>query len=1292
MNDRTTVSSLSPSLPSNEFNALWDFYNSLNGDHWYWSNMTVRWNFSESNPNPCSGWYGLTCNCTVIPCHLTELIIPEFGLNGSLPSTMGAWKNLLQFEVNGNSITGTIPESIGNWTALEALDMGSNGLRGEIPISIGNVTNLQVLILSYNQLTGILPSFQNIPNLEEVYLDRNLLFGPFPQSIANLCCLLGLFLDYNLFSGTIPPLLSLSTLMRLDLSSNLFVGGLESFRNMHNIVYLSVQINFLSGDCAADLNTISKIGSLSFAQNLFSGRLPLNSSWMGLYEYYAFDNYFGKTISEEFLNITNLQYFSVGGNYLTGTILQYFRSGQLPRLFSLNTSSNLLTGSLPSEIKSFSSLTQLLFNNNFFTGSVPSSFSNFTFLIDLWLNDNDLTGTLPFPLAVFSSLKEFFIQSNFFTGSVSDLLFIPLAENSTCTDIDLSNNLFTGSLVASFFSSQTSLETFAAVNNCLKGTIPVEICNLEYLTTLALDGMSTAENCRTLFFPGTIFTGFYTSHALASTVPSCMFLLPSLKTLHLSGNGFSGSIASSLNISQSLVDLSLSNNQLTGSIPESLQMKIWQNLDLSYNKISGTLSNSFSLIPSNGLLYLEVNRLSGIIPTQLINVQSINILQGNIFSCNSNADLPIHDPSRHIYSCASDSVDNFLYLWISCFVIAGTVLILFCYAKMRFGGGFHPEEMETKNQEQSNADELKLRRSTPFEILLTSVNTLDHWRCSFAHYCDRNPFGNLSVLRRFFRSTWKGFALIGLATLVFFLPVYSVLTPLTSTYQFEYAWSVSAILLSGELAAVTLFVLFFIILVLFVLVLLYILYDTDLNAKTTGQISIQQQSKIPFLDFISFVASKNYKSRDETIKEEHSHKLSWLVYIAVTVVDLVLYGFADISYVIIVITYNSTVTDFAVVSLAVYKFFANDFILSKSIPFMMYLIDNSFPRLINETDLNKSFVRRVSDYRFTILDITFLEHLMLVNHVVLPIVSVMVVLPDCFYNAFFAASPTSSSYSFQDSVETNSGGSVYTLNQQTVFTPPFFYSYQCASKVLISFVPLYIMKFCYVGFLRPLKHLLVKRGYDYYYTKSGERSKLWKAFRYFLPTTLQNLQSEVSSRQVYQKLSITIQLSSYFAIILVFGTLFPPLAVLGSVSVLSMIFVEVLLLGRVLYESSRAGYDWYKQRLEDDCGNIRETILVSAQSTLFISCCFFAFLLFDTWGDKNGWRSALPIACCILVPCLLFRLYQMCQSIKFNNSSERRDENARNRYISEDQVEMGTSTSTENPLQRRTVLADTGEI
>jgi hypothetical protein len=49
---------------------------------------------------------------------------------------------------------------------------------------------------------------------------------------------------------------------------------------------------------------------------------------------------------------------------------------------------------------------------------------------------------------------------------------------------------------------------------------------------------------------------------------------------------------------------------------------------------------------NNASLALQVNRLSGGIPAQLVNAPNIQLLSGNLFSCDANRnDLPVHDPS-----------------------------------------------------------------------------------------------------------------------------------------------------------------------------------------------------------------------------------------------------------------------------------------------------------------------------------------------------------------------------------------------------------------------------------------------------------------------------------------------------------------------------------------------------------------------------------------------------------------------------------------------------------------------
>jgi hypothetical protein len=155
--------------------------------------------------------------------------------------------------------------------------------------------------------------------------------------------------------------------------------------------------------------------------------------------------------------------------------------------------------------------------------------------------------------------------------------------------------------------------------------------------------------------------------------------MPSLNTLHLSGNEITGSIPEDLILSDSLTDLVLSYNQLTGTIPVAIQVKEWNNLDLSYNRLTGELNENFHSFTTNGSsLSLQVNRLSGSIPSSLLNANNINILDGNIWTCNFNTLLlPRNDPKAEQYSCGSDIVNVTIGFWG--FVLFGLILFFFFF-------------------------------------------------------------------------------------------------------------------------------------------------------------------------------------------------------------------------------------------------------------------------------------------------------------------------------------------------------------------------------------------------------------------------------------------------------------------------------------------------------------------------------------------------------------------------------------------------------------------------------------
>ena len=125
---------------------------------------------------------------------------------------------------------------------------------------------------------------------------------------------------------------------------------------------------------------------------------------------------------------------------------------------------------------------------------------------------------------------------------------------------------------------------------------------------MSMDGLGTAKNCPkndNVFF----FTDVVLFNTMDGSLPGCLWSLPNLRTLHLAGNGFSGTISET--ISDSLVDISLSHNYIDGSIPIILQTRCDISVfDVSYNRITGEYRHSNYTL-SDSIMSMEVNRLSG---------------------------------------------------------------------------------------------------------------------------------------------------------------------------------------------------------------------------------------------------------------------------------------------------------------------------------------------------------------------------------------------------------------------------------------------------------------------------------------------------------------------------------------------------------------------------------------------------------------------------------------------------------------------------------------------------------
>ncbi|KAK3129458.1 hypothetical protein QOZ80_6BG0480020 [Eleusine coracana subsp. coracana] len=128
-------------------------------------------------------------------------------LQGEIPTEIGlGLKNLINLNLGSNSFSGEIPWSLADLPLLKHFTLSDNKLSGEIPPNLGNLTNLKVLQLDLNTLSGAIPSsLGQLPSLSWLTLGANNLSGPIPDSLWNISTLTTYSVQQNMLNGSIPP-------------------------------------------------------------------------------------------------------------------------------------------------------------------------------------------------------------------------------------------------------------------------------------------------------------------------------------------------------------------------------------------------------------------------------------------------------------------------------------------------------------------------------------------------------------------------------------------------------------------------------------------------------------------------------------------------------------------------------------------------------------------------------------------------------------------------------------------------------------------------------------------------------------------------------------------------------------------------------------------------------------------------------------------------------------------------------------------------------------------------------
>eukprot|EP00981_Chlorochromonas_danica_P012812 scaffold5429_cov225-Ochromonas_danica.AAC.1 len=122
-------------------------------------------------------------------------------------------------------------------------------------------------------------------------------------------------------------------------------------------------------------------------------------------------------------------------------------------------------------------------------------------------------------------------------------------------------------------------------------------------------------------------------------------------------------------------------------------------------------------------------------------------------------------------------------------------------------------------------------------------------------------------------------------------------------------------------------------------------------------------------------------------------------------------------------------------------------------------------------------------------NVRFMSSLMLFNTIVAPCLATMVASSDCFYYVFASPDTITASYSFQECAEfAGVGCLVYQTTTHSIdFSPPFSYTYQCSSAMLVDYAYVFAYKYVLIGILYPVFVLGVVLYVDWCRSKEKEK-------------------------------------------------------------------------------------------------------------------------------------------------------------------------------------------------------------
>ncbi|KAJ6303398.1 hypothetical protein OIU77_017301 [Salix suchowensis] len=428
---------------------------------------------------------------------LETLLLEGTNFSGQLPESIKNLKSLKEFDVAGCNFSGAIPSSLSNLTKLNSLDLSYNSFSGKIPSPFVNLLKLTYVSLSSNNfssgtlhwlcnLTKLINQFVWLPNLETLDLQENLFRGTVNVGLLRSRSLVSFRLNANNLSvtGNINDSVALPKFQILGLGGCNLSGEFPSFLHGQNhlefvelsgnkieghipkwfmnlgtetLLYLDLSGNFLTGfEQSVDILPWNNLRYLMLSWNKLVGALPIPPRSTIIYE--VSDNRFTGEIPPAICNLTSLVNLQLSNNNLNSKLPQCL--GNISNSASvLDLRNNSFSGDIPDAFSSDCTLRAIDFSQNQLEGKMPRSLANCTKLEILSIEENKINDVFPSWLGIFPKLRVLILRSNRFHGVIGK----PRAnfEFQRLQIVDLSGN-------------------------CLRGNIPVQLAQLNFLEVLKL--------------------------------------------------------------------------------------------------------------------------------------------------------------------------------------------------------------------------------------------------------------------------------------------------------------------------------------------------------------------------------------------------------------------------------------------------------------------------------------------------------------------------------------------------------------------------------------------------------------------------------------------------------------------------------------------------------------------------------------------------------------------------------------------------------------------------------------